>query len=382
MSDLTDRLRQFTPEQRRALRARLDREHGEHVPSEDAPPLSVRLSLYFFASATAFSGPEYYELLLQAAEFGDRAGFHAAWIPERHFVDFGGYSPNPSVLAAAIAARTQRIRINAGSVAAPLHHPVRIAEEWSAVDNISRGRVGISFATGWHPDDFVLAREDHADRRATSARTIEQVRGLWAGEAVSFPTVADGDRKVRTSPRPLQERLPVWLTTGGNPETFSSAGRLGYGVMCAAFGQTLDQVSENIRRYREAWRSAGHPGEGDVVVMTHAYVSDRTDLEDVVRPALYDYLAAHRAQTADSSADASVLLEAAFQDLLHGPSLIGTPAKARSALADLAAAGADEVGCLIDFGLPGETVLDGLSALAGLLPSEDGRPGSAIEAAT
>ncbi|MBV6699872.1 LLM class flavin-dependent oxidoreductase [Kitasatospora aureofaciens] len=331
--------------------------------------MPARLSLYFFPSADAISAPDYYELLLQAAEFGDRAGFHAAWMPERHFVDFGGSHPNPSVLAAAVAARTERIRINAGSVAAPLHHPVRIAEEWAVVDNVSRGRVGLSFASGWHPDDFVLAREDYADRKAVALRTIEQVRALWAGETVGFPSTAGHTAEVRTGPRPVQPRLPVWLTAAGNPETFEAAGTAGYGVMTALLGQTLAQVRENIRRYREAWRTAGHPGEGDAVVMAHAYVSDRPDLEEALRPALHGYLSSYRAQTGGSDADERLLLEAAFQDYLAGPSLLGSEAKARSVLAKLAEAGADEVGCLIDFGLPAADVLGGLPALARLLPA-------------
>ncbi|WP_433113689.1 MupA/Atu3671 family FMN-dependent luciferase-like monooxygenase [Micromonospora sp. CA-246542] len=362
--EIAEQLGRLTPEQRAALRKRL---RNNQAPPESPVSTIDRLSLYFFPAA-GDNAADYYDMILRAAERADEAGFAAVWLPERHFVRFGGFSPNPAVLAAAVAARTDRIGIRAGSVAAPLHHPVRIAEEWSVVDNLSRGRVGVSFASGWHPDDFVLARTDHATRRDDTLAAITQVRSLWSGAAESYPSTAGGERAVRIRPRPIQQRLPVWLTAAGSPDTFVAAGSAGCGVMTALLGQTLGQLRENVERYRAAWRAAGHPGSGDVVVMTHAYVSDRPDLEAVLRPAMHDYLEGFLAQTAETGgADRQTLLEQAYQSYLHGTSLLGTPAKARRALAELSDAGADEVGCLVDFGLPADTVLDGLSALAALI---------------
>jgi natural product biosynthesis luciferase-like monooxygenase protein len=375
VSSVDERIGQLAPEQREALRRKL-RERARRAPDAPGPPVgvpAVRLSLYFFPQARALATPDYYAMMLQACEFADERGFHAAWFPERHFVDFGGSHPNPSVLAAAVAARTRRLGLRAGSVAAPLHHPVRIAEEWAVVDNLSGGRVGVSFASGWHPDDFVLAQEPYGERRKTLMRTVEQVRRLWAGERLAFPSTAGAPSLVAAQPRPVQPELPVWITAAGSPETFQAAGRAGYGVMTALLGQTLGRLRENVARYRAAWRDAGHHGRGDVVVMTHAHVSEEPDLEARLRPALHDYLSSYRAQTGGGGE--RVLLEAAFQDYLAGPSLLGTPAKAAAVLARLADAGADEVGCLIDFGLPARDVLDGLPQLAALLPAA--RPASA-----
>src|SRR5690606_17850013 len=95
-----------------------------------------------------------YRLLLEGARFADSHGWEAVWIPERHFHAFGGIYPNPSVLAAALAVATNRVRIRAGSVVLPLHDPLRVAEEWAVVDHLARGRVDLAFATGWNPNDF------------------------------------------------------------------------------------------------------------------------------------------------------------------------------------------------------------------------------------
>ncbi|MER5268325.1 MupA/Atu3671 family FMN-dependent luciferase-like monooxygenase [Actinosynnema sp. NPDC002837] len=361
MTTPAQRLRALSPEQRRRLRERLGAQAG---------PLPKRLSLYFFASADSMAAADYYDLVLTAATAADRAGLHAVWLPERHFVDFGGFSPNPAVLAAAVAARTTRLRVHAGSVAAPLHHPVRVAEDWALVDNLSGGRVGVSFASGWHPDDFVLARSGFDRRREVTAEAVDLVRRLWRGDVVRLPTTAGGDAEVRVSPRPVQPTLPVWLTAAGNPATFVEAGRTGCGVMTALLGQTLPTLRDNVARYRQAWREAGHDGDGDVVVMVHAHVSDRPDLEEFLRPAMHRYLAAFRRQTGGATDE--VLLEEAFRSYLHGPlSLLGDRDKARSTLRGLAAAGADEVGCLVDFGLPAADVLAGLPALTALVSDEE-----------
>ncbi|MEW2397627.1 LLM class flavin-dependent oxidoreductase [Streptomyces sp. NPDC046862] len=106
----------------------------------------VDFSLFYFANDSGCAEGDRYRLLIDGARFSDEHGFHSIWTPERHFHNFRGTYPNPSVTSAAIASITSRVKIRAGSVAAPLHYPLRIAEEWSVVDNISHGRVGVSFA--------------------------------------------------------------------------------------------------------------------------------------------------------------------------------------------------------------------------------------------
>src|SRR3954452_23783252 len=143
-------------------------------------------SLFYFANDSAAEGDRY-RLLMEGAKFADTHGFVAVWTPERHFHAFGGLYPNPAVTGAAIAAVTENVQIRAGSVVLPLHHPARVAESWSVVDNLSRGRVGISFASGWNPNDFVLRPENFRDAKNAMFRDLEVVKALWRGESVSFP---------------------------------------------------------------------------------------------------------------------------------------------------------------------------------------------------
>jgi len=88
-------------------------------------------SLFYFAS-DAGGGRDQYRLLIEGAKFADEHGLSAVWTPERHFHQFGGLFPNASVTSAALAMVTNKVQLRAGSVVLPLHHPVRVAEEWSS----------------------------------------------------------------------------------------------------------------------------------------------------------------------------------------------------------------------------------------------------------
>src|SRR5688572_7715464 len=158
----------------------------------------LQYTIFFFSSdGTSLAGQKY-ELLMRCAEFGDAQGFRAIWTPERHFSQFGGLYPNPSILGAAIAARTSRIEVRAGSVVLPLHNPIRVAEEWSVVDNLSNGRVELSFAPGWNPGDFALAPEQYARRYEALYEGLALVKRLWAGEQVEVSDGAGKTIRVRT----------------------------------------------------------------------------------------------------------------------------------------------------------------------------------------
>ncbi|MFW2333290.1 MupA/Atu3671 family FMN-dependent luciferase-like monooxygenase [Ilumatobacter sp.] len=361
----------------------------------DAPTMS----LFHFAAGDAQAG-DGYRILLESSRWGDEHGFEAVWTPERHFHDFGAPYPNPSVVAAAVAAITERIEIRAGSVVLPLHSPVRVAEEWSVVDNLSGGRVGISFAAGWQPNDFVLNPAGYANAREELADRIEAVRSLWRGETVELPG-PDGDLvPVRTLPRPVQAELPVWLTSAGSPASFERAGTLGVNLLTHLLGQSIEQLAENIERYRAAYRAAGHDGEGKVTLMLHSFLDEDGDgARETAREPLTQYLGtavgliknmasasafptfAGAGKDADEAfksltdADTRQLLEMAADRYLTTSGLFGTVDDALDMVAAATNAGVDEVACLIDFGIDADLVLPSLELLGQVhdrLEQEDG----------
>jgi natural product biosynthesis luciferase-like monooxygenase protein len=334
-------------------------------------------SLFYFASDAGTDGADRYKLLLEGAKFADRAGFKAVWTPERHFHSFGGLYPNPSVVSAAIAAVTDRIQIRAGSVVSPLHHPARIAEEWSVVDNISHGRVGLSFANGWHDRDFALLPANFADRREIMRKNITTVRQLWQGESVEFPGGRGNTVPVKIFPKPVQAELPVWITAAGNPDTFKLAGEMGAGVLTHLLGQDLDDLGRKIKLYREARKAHGHD-EGCVTIALHTFVGeDLAAVKEKVRGPLCRYLADSAdllkglsqalypgAEMKDlAKEEMDVLIEHSFNRYFDLCGLLGTPDTCRTVLRKLAALGIDEVACLIDFGVATDEALGALKLL-------------------
>ena len=331
-------------------------------------------SLFYFADDGS-AQKDRYRLLIEGAKFADTHGFAAVWTPERHFHAFGGLYPNPSVTGAAIAAITERVAIRAGSVVLPLHNSIRVAEEWAVVDNLSGGRAGISFASGWNPADFALAPEAFATRRELMVSQIDVVRRLWRGEAVRCRDGLGHESEVRILPRPIQPELPCWVTAAGSAETFRLAGTLGAGLLTHLLGQSAHELGEKIALYRQAWRTAGHAGGGHVTLMLHTFLGE--DVEEVrtaVRGPLMAYLASSldllRGLVPEEDLEAlpegqrQALLDRAFDRYFAASGLFGTPESCLPKLDGWKGMGVDEIACLIDFGVAEDRVLASLELLA------------------
>lgn len=366
-----------------------------HSPTAKARSKPVDFSLFYFASDSACA-QDRYRLLVEGAKFADQAGFKAIWTPERHFHAFGGLYPNPALTSAVLAAITTRVKIRAGSCVLPLHHPIRAAEDWAFVDNISQGRVGVSFAAGWQPNDFVLAPGAFAERKNEMLAGIDTVRRLWRGESVAFDGPLGKPVQIQTLPRPIQPELPIWLTAASNPETFALAGQKGCHLLTHLLGQSTEEVAEKILLYRQAWKQAGHPGQGHVTLMLHTFIgSDEDSVRETVRGPMKAYLRSsvdlirqaawsfptfvqRGAQSGKSPVEImdaqplseeemDALLEHAFARYYGASALFGTPRRCLSLVRKFQQAGVDEIACLIDFGIPTETVLAHLADLQALM---------------
>lgn len=365
-----------------------------HRERRGTPTSGMGFSLFYWGNDDG-AGSNKYQLLLEGAKFADERGFSAVWTPERHFHAFGGPYPNPSVTGAAVAAITKNIAVRAGSCVLPLHHPIRVAEEWAVLDNLSNGRVGLAFASGWMPEDFVLRPENAPPHnKAAMFRDIDVVRRLWRGEKLSFP-MSDGKQvDVVSQPRPVQKELPVWVTTAGNPDTYREAARAGANVLTHLLGQSIEELADKIRIYRETLVEAGrNPADYSVTLMLHTLVgTDRETVRDQAREPMKAYLrsaaalikqyawafpAFKKPKGVSVAADIQLqslapdeldaITEFAFLRYFEDSGLFGTVDDALQRVDQLKAIGVDEIACLIDFGIPNKVVLQNLEHLAGVV---------------
>ena len=356
---------------------------GTHIGGRGAlgqASKEMDFSLFFFGSDSSKRGDNKgaYDFILNSSRYADRHGFKAIWTPERHFHRFGGLFPNPSVLGAAIAAQTEKIEIRAGSCVAPLHHPVRIAEEWSVVDNLSGGRVGVSFATGWQPRDFVISPESYEKRKALMEKSMEDVAALWRGEAVSFEGPQGSKEFITLMPPAVQKELPIWVTASGNPETYRMAGLKGAHLLTHLLGQEVSELADKLVIYREALKEAGYDAKDKkVTLMLHTFLGDSmAETRKIVRGPMTAYLKTaadlikpqasafstigkagdkpemDRSFKSLSPEELEALAEQSFERYFASRALFGTVESCALFVQNLKKIGVTEVSCLVDFGVP------------------------------
>lgn len=339
----------------------------------------MKFSLMFFASSEEALSGNKYRLVMESARFADLNGFHSVWLPERHFTDFGSLYPNPAVLHAALAVSTRQVRLMAGSVVVPLHHPIRIAEEWSVVDNLSNGRVGISFAPGWNSGDFALAPDKYGNRVDEMLSGIRTVQRLWRGESIDAVNGNGESIQIKTYPTPKQRELPTWLTAAGNPKTFAKAGEIGANLLTHLLDQDEEQLAAKIAVYREAREKNGlDPATGIVTVMLHTFVGNDKDLvrEQARAPfcsyissniGLLNGLAQSRGHQVDvrsmPAQELDTFVQFLYERFAESRGLIGTPESCLGLVQRLQAIGVNEIACLLDFGPPVDLLLENLTHL-------------------
>lgn len=346
----------------------------------------MKLSLFFFGQQYGIEGGvtgtsvDPYRLLLSGARIADEIGLSAVWTPERHFHDFGGLYADPTVTGAAVAAVTSNVDIRAGSIVLPLHDPIRVAERLAMVDQLSAGRVGAAFASGWHPRDFVLAHRPsgYATRKGDMEPMLHEIQRLWRGEAVTRAVDETMSFDVTSWPRPVQPELPTWLTTAGDPVSYELAGRLGVNVLTHTLGQDFTSITANITAYRAALR-AHHPRRrGTVSLMMHTYIADTVgDAQEHARSALRGYLASSMslessaivgpAGAAVSDEDRNFLIDRSLARFYDEGALIGNVEAARQTVGRLERLGVDEVACLVDFGIDHDLALASIARLGAVM---------------
>ena len=216
-------------------------------------------------------------LLIERIEHADQAGLDVFGIGEHHRREF--LDSAPVMILAAAAARTERIRLTSAVTVLSAADPVRVFQQFATLDLLSRGRAEIVVGRGSFTEAFPLFGLPFEDYDSLFAEHLDLLLNIREHERVHW---AGRHRPALTGqgvyPRPLQDRLPIWLGVGGTPQSFVRAGTLGLPLMVAVIGGETHRFRPLVDLYREAWHRAGHAPE-KLRVGLHAlgYVADTTE---------------------------------------------------------------------------------------------------------
>ncbi len=234
-----------------------------------------------WGSGDALSGPA----LALAGEVAEKAGFESFWLPESHFVR--GANPSPLLRLAAVAGRTEHIRLGTTSYLLPIRNPILAAEEVAVLDQLSGGRVILGVGRGFRKALFEVFGVNPAEKRALLESALETMKAAWRGEPIQR-AASDEDlaaAPVRLDPRPVQEpHPPIWVAAFG-PKALAQVGGLGLPYLASPM-ESRDQLLANHGAHLEALRGAGHdPQQVAVPIMRTAFVGTSREVA-VVRQVL------------------------------------------------------------------------------------------------
>jgi alkanesulfonate monooxygenase SsuD/methylene tetrahydromethanopterin reductase-like flavin-dependent oxidoreductase (luciferase family) len=198
--------------------------------------------------------------VLAQAGLVERLGYDAYQIGERHGAPF--LCSAPTVLLAAIAQRTSRIRLLTGVTVLSIHDPVTVAEEYALLDHLSEGRLDLVIAKGNHAPHFALFGLDPEQQWDALAEKYGLLRQLWSQENVTWSgRYREPVTGLTTQPRPFQEHIRVWHGSATSRQTTELAARYGDPLYSANGFFPTQQYQDLIDHYRERWAHYGHPGQ-------------------------------------------------------------------------------------------------------------------------
>ena len=227
-----------------------------------------------FQRTAGVTDEEAFATSFEEIDAAERWGLDAMWLAEIHVNPERSVCSAPLTLASAIAARTKRMKIGTGVQVLPLCHPLRLAEEAATVDQISHGRLIFGIGRSGFPRTYEAYGVPYGESRERFAETLEILKRAWTEPAFSYHGKYYSFDNVRLAPKPYQKPWPDIRIAANSADTFPRIAKLGHGVLVAVRQGTLEELEPNITAYRQAWKEAGHPGEGQVFLRAPVYVAD------------------------------------------------------------------------------------------------------------
>lgn len=199
-------------------------------------------------TTTKMSFPDLYRKHLELTVKAEDLGYDSIWLTEHHFVD-DGYSPSLLPIAAAIAARTKKIRIGTFVLLLPLHNALRVAEDAATVDILSNGRLDLGLGQGYRVGEFTGFNIPRHERGARLEEGTEVIRKAWTEKNWSFNGRFNQYTDITVTPNVVQKpHPPIWLAARG-PKSIARAARNGYHLMGTGGADQQQMYDSALREY-------------------------------------------------------------------------------------------------------------------------------------
>lgn len=220
-----------------------------------------------------------FDELCELVKIAEAGGFRTAWIGEHHGMQFTS-SPSPVAQLAYLAAKTERIRLGAGTFVAPFWDPIRLAGEAAMLDVISNGRLEFGIARGAYQFEFDRLTDgmSAADGGQALREMVPAIQGLWQGdyahegEVYRFPTTT-------SVPKPLQSpRPPIWIAAR-DPNSHEFAVKNNCNVMVTALMKGDEEVADLARKFDTACGNNPDVARPELMLLRHTYVHEESDPE-------------------------------------------------------------------------------------------------------
>jgi alkanesulfonate monooxygenase SsuD/methylene tetrahydromethanopterin reductase-like flavin-dependent oxidoreductase (luciferase family) len=217
------------------------------------------------------------------ALYAEELGMHSAWIGEHHFNSLGVLSC-PDLVLAYVAARSKRIRLAPAVTVLPLHHPIRVAEQWATLDLLSGGRVDFATGRGYDRREYLPFHVSFEDNQGIFEEGLELVRKLWTAEGrISHHGRHYSFDDVRITPKPVQRPIPAYVGSFSKP-SIELAARLGCGLIVAPFAAAMSYggLKQVADLYHESCARYGTQA-GRLMCSYFIHFADNTAQEDAQR---------------------------------------------------------------------------------------------------
>jgi len=214
---------------------------------------------------------EAFREMLGLAEAGESWGLDVFWMAEMLVNPARSILSAPLLVASWIVSRTTRLRVGTAVQLLPLNHPLRVAGEVATLDHLSQGRFDFGIGRSGGPRAYDALGVPYQESQDRFFEALEIMLQAWKGEPFSYEGKFYRFTDVAVSPRPVQRPHPPLRMAATTPETFPRVAKMGLPIFVGLRGMSIPELAGHLRIYRDAWRAAGHPGDGDACLRIPLY---------------------------------------------------------------------------------------------------------------